>query len=483
MKVLFLSSEVAPWSKSGGLGDVARALPVAMADLGHDVRVLTPAYGSVSRDGLRPEGSPLRLRLPRGEWEFQFLSTREQPNFCTTFVDQPELFARHGIYGERHHDYSDNPLRFAAYAMASLTFAQQLEFIPDIVHLNDWQTGLAAVALKRAYRRAFPKTRSVFTIHNLAYQGNFPRAEMETLGLPWTLFGVDGVEFHGQLSFMKAGLQFADAITTVSPSYAREIQTREGGMGFEGVLHQRVASLHGILNGVDTREWNPATDALLPAQYTASDLAGRATCRTTLLERSQLDPPAPGMPIFGIVGRMVEQKGVDLMQGALPSLLEHGARAVVLGTGSHPFEESWQQLVKRFPRALAVTLGFDNGLAHLIEAGSDFFVMPSRFEPCGLNQMYSLLYGAVPVVRSIGGLADTVSDATNVGGTGIVFREATVEGLRRGLQRAVALFGEPEHYARVRMNGMTRDLSWTVAAGRYEALYRSLLLPAQGTLR
>ncbi len=479
MRVLFLSSEVAPFSKTGGLGDVAGALPAALASLGHEVRVVSPLYGSVPREGLHPEKTSFVLTFPYGSREARFQSTTPRDGLTFSFLEQPDFFGKSGLYGELGAEFPDNARRFAFFSVASLTYAQAIGFIPDVVHLNDWQTGLAALALVSGFQRtALGRARSVFTIHNLAYQGNYSWAEVEALGIPWSRYTAEGVEFYGKLSFMKAGLSYADAITTVSPTYAREIQTPEGGVGFDGVLRAKKEKLHGILNGVDVREWNPATDVLLPARYTTEDLSGRAKCKEALLGAFGLERPKPGKPLFGFVGRMVEQKGVDLLLGALPSLLEHGAAAVVLGTGESRFENAWRGLSHRFPKRLGGRIGFDNALAHLIEAGSDFFVMPSRFEPCGLNQMYSSLYGSVPIVREVGGLGDTVTDEQRPGGTGIVFQEPSVEALRVALHRAQALFQDPERYARVRRSGMVKDFSWEGAARKYDALYRSLLPPA-----
>jgi starch synthase len=468
MRILFLSSEVAPFSKTGGLGDVAGALPSALAALGHEVVVVTPLYGDISRAGLTEEPHRLSLTFPFGGVSARFFARASEAGLTHVFVDVPQYFQRAGLYG-----HPDDARRFAAFTMAGLSYAQARGFVPDVVHGNDWPVGLAALALKRGYgHTALGRARTVFTIHNLAYQGNFPRGEMEALGLPWSLYTVDGVEFYDQLSFMKAALKTFDVLTTVSPSYAQEVQTREGGHGLDGVLRARAADVHGILNGVDVREWNPATDVLLPARFTSLDLSGKAQCRVALLEAYGLEPPAAGQPVFGVVGRMVEQKGVDLLLEALPRLLEQGARAVVLGSGEPRFEQRWRHLAERFPYRLGVRVGFDNGLAHLIEAGSDFFLMPSRFEPCGLNQMYSLLYGSVPVVREVGGLRDTVVDVAGGEGTGIVFSELAAEGLSRALFRAVELFRRPDEYLKVQRRGMVQDFSWARSARQYVQLYR-----------
>ncbi|MEW6432855.1 MAG: glycogen synthase GlgA [Myxococcota bacterium] len=469
MRVLFLASEVAPFSKTGGLGDVAGALPAALAALGHEVLVVTPLYQGVARDGLADEAGPLSLEFPFGGVSVRYRALASGERLTHVFVDVPQFFDRPALYG-----YPDDARRFAAYTMASLSFAQARGFVPDVVHGNDWPVGLAALALQLGYAHTpIGRARTVFTIHNLAYQGNFPKGELEALGLPWSLYTVDGVEFYDQLSFMKAALRTFDVLTTVSPSYAQEIQTPLGGHGLDGVLRARAKDLHGIVNGVELREWNPATDVLLPARFTGADLTGKAVCRAALLEAYGLDAPPPGQPVFGVVGRMVEQKGVDLLQAVLPRVLEQGARAVVLGRGEATFEARWRELATRFPKRLGVRVGFDNALAHLIEAGSDFFLMPSRFEPCGLNQMYSLLYGSVPVVREVGGLKDTVVDVTRPGGTGIVFPEATSDGLARAVLRAVELFRRPDEYRQVQRRGMAQDFSWERSARAYEALYRA----------
>ena len=465
MRILFISSEVAPFSKTGGLGDVAGALPRALARRGHDVRVVTPLYESVKRDGLKPFGEPVRLTFPFGAVEVR--SQRHESEVETVFVEQQSAFGRKGIYG---HD--DDSRRFTVLSLAALAFEQRDGFRPDVVQGNDWQTGPALLALRLGYgATTLGRPKRVMTIHNLAYQGTFAKSEMDALGIPWSMFNVDGVEFFDHLSFMKAGLTSADLITTVSPSYAREIQTPAFGNGLDGLLRSRTSRLHGILNGVDTREWNPATDVLLPETFTAADPGPRLKCRDELLAQMGVTAPAPGLPLFGVISRMTGQKGVDLLHAVLPRVLERGASAVVLGSGEPAIEAQWRAMERRFPNRLSVRIGFDESLAHRIEAGTDFFLMPSRFEPCGLNQMYSLLYGSVPVVHAVGGLKDTVIDASQPHGNGIVFNRPTPESFFEAMVRAVELFRDRERYRAVQKAGMVLDFGWEHAAAAYETLF------------
>jgi starch synthase len=465
MRILFISSEVAPFSKTGGLGDVAGALPRALGLRGHQVRVVTPLYKKVSRAGLQLFGAPLTLEFPFGAVEVR--SYRATGDAETVFVDAPAAFDRDQLYG-----YGDDARRFAVLSMAALSFAQRDGFVPDVVHGNDWQSALALLALKTGYAHTpLGRARRVFTIHNLAYQGVFPRSELDALGIPWSLFNLEGVEFYDQLSFMKTAIVSADVLTTVSPSYAREIQTPAFGVGLDGLLRFKRDRLFGILNGIDTAEWNPATDVFLPKTYTATDLAGRAECRRELIASCRIDAPVAGMPLFGVIGRMVAQKGAELMQAALPKLLEQGASAIVLGSGEPALEAGWKALEAKYPRRLALRLGFDESLAHRIEAGSDFFLMPSRFEPCGLNQMYSLRYGAVPVVHAVGGLKDTVFDLSRPDGNGVVFEQPTADALFHALVRAVELFRDRPAWLAVQQRGMRGEFGWTQAAAQYEQLY------------
>ncbi len=482
MKVLFLSSEVHPFSKTGGLADVAGALPAALAALGHDVKVVTPRYADVQDARLTPTGHTLRLRFPFGEVGGPLLSVRLSERHEVLFLDCPALYGRKGLYGDAGGEFTDNHRRFAYLCAGALQAAQRLGFAPDVVHLNDWQTGLAAVALQTGFRQgALGGARTVFTVHNLAYQGHFPKRVMDELGLPWELFRADGgLEFYDGVNLLKAGLVFSDALTTVSPTYAQEIQTPEQGYGLDGLLRGRAGALHGIVNGIDVREWDPRTDAHLPARYGAEDLSGKAVCKRALLARFGLPEAGSERPLFATITRLAHQKGVDLLLAGLPGLLATGARFVALGSGDPRYEAALGELAQAYPRQVGVFLGFDVALSHLVEAGADFFLMPSRYEPCGLNQMYSQAYGTVPIVRATGGLVDTVDAGPE--GTGIRFTDFEPAALHAAVQEALALWDEPARLQRFRARGMARDFSWAASARQYEALYRRVVLagPADG---
>ncbi len=475
MKILFVSSEVEPFSKTGGLADVSHALPAALAARGCSLTVVTPQYSSVKAQGLEKLGD-IRLRFPYGDESAVLRGTRWTNRHRVVFLDHPGFYARDGIYqGEKV--YPDNHRRFGFLSVGALAAAQALQFHPDIVHLNDWQTALAALALSRGYRGTpLGRARSVLTIHNLAYQGVFPKLAMDELGIPWDLFTPDGVEFYDQLNFLKGGVLFSDSLTTVSKKYAQEIQTPELGFGLDGILRGRRADLHGILNGVDYSEWNPESDPLIPCRYGVSDLSSKARCKQELLRHFELVlAQGADIPLFGMVSRLVSQKGLDLLLEGLPWMLESDFQLVVLGTGDARFEQGLLQLRDRWPRKIGVKIGFDRRLAHLMEAGSDFFLMPSRYEPCGLNQMYSLRYGTVPIVRATGGLDDTVQDISSENGTGIKFGPYSPQALAASIHRALELYADPKRLEAVRLRGMKQDHSWAVSAEQYEALYRSLL--------
>jgi starch synthase len=473
MKILFIASEVAPFSKTGGLGDVAGALPAAFAALGHDVKVVTPRYADIRDARLAPTGHSLLLRFPFGEEGGPILSVRLSERHEVLFLENTRFFGRAGIYGDSFGEFGDNHRRFAYLSVGALQAAQRLGFIPDIIHSNDWQTGLVGVALRRGFEATpMGRARGVFTIHNLAYQGQFGKDIMGELGLPWDLFTSEGgLEFHDTVNFLKGGLTFADAVTTVSPTYAREIQTPELGANMDGLLRRLHGRLSGILNGIDAEEWNPATDPLLPARYRLGDMAGKAESKRHLLERAGL-PPGDA-PLFGIVTRLAYQKGIDLLLDVLPTALQADIRFVAVGSGEGHYEDGLRALQARFPQQVSVYLGFDKPLSHLVEAGADFFLMPSRYEPCGLNQMYSLRYGTVPIVRATGGLVDTVDGGLE--GNGILFEAFHPVALLGAMRRALALYADRPRLEAFRRRGMERDFSWAVSARRYEHLFHSLL--------
>jgi len=475
MKILFASSEVEPFSKTGGLADVSHALPAELASRGHSLMVVTPQYAAVDASKLKKLGD-IRLRFPYGEERAVLRGTDWSVRHRVVFLDHPGFYRRKGIYQEGT-EYPDNHRRFAFLAIGALSAAQVLEFDPDIVHLNDWQTALAAVALARGYRgTSLGRAKSVLTIHNLAYQGIFPKVAMDELGLPWELFTPEGVEFYDRLNFLKAGIVFSDALTTVSKKYAREIQTPELGFGLDAILSLRSADLHGILNGVNYREWDPKSDPVIPQHFSATDLSGKERSKQELLRRFGLESPPESarVPVFGMVSRLVAQKGVDLVVQALPWMLESDLYFVALGTGEPGYEQALRQLQKRWPAKVAVKVEFQRALSHLVEAGSDFFLMPSRYEPCGLNQMYSLRYGTVPIVRATGGLDDTVMDVAAANGNGIKFGPYSASALAAALHRALELYAHPARLDAVRRQGMKANHSWAASAEQYEALYRSL---------
>jgi starch synthase len=474
VRILFLASEVAPFSKTGGLGDVAKALPAALARAGHEVRVVTPLYASVKGE-LTPTDITLRLRFPFGEERARLAVALPGPRHEVWFIDHPGYYRRPGLYGTAW----DEHRRFGFFSVAALQAAQVMGFLPDIIHLNDWQCGLAAVALQGRFAgTALGAARSVFTIHNLAYQGNFPKSVMADLGLPWALFHASGLEFYDTVNFMKAGITSADALTTVSPRYAQEIQTTEFGCMLEGVIRARADRLTGILNGIDDEEWDPASDALLPARYDATDFSGKAVCKAELRRRFGFPEPhvLSMRPLFTLVSRLTAQKGVDLTLAALPYMLERADfEAVLLGSGEEAYENGLRALQARFPGRVGVFIGFDNTLSHQVEAAGDFFLMPSRYEPCGLNQMYSLRYGTVPIVRATGGLDDSVRDAALADGDGFKFEHFQPDAFAWAMGRALQAWHSPEVLDGLRQRGMALDFSWRRSAARYEALYASLL--------
>ncbi len=473
MRILFVASEVHPFAKTGGLADVAAALPAALRKLGHDVITLMPLYGAIDRDrhGLRPvdklTNTALTFGPNHGGWTgWAHDATR------TILVEAPDLYERGYLYGHEE----DEPIRWAALSHVALQLPGILGWQPHIIHCNDWQTGLLPVLIEG--RRVDPflgKTRTVMTIHNLGYQGHFGSLYAGRLGL-------EGVEHRihqdhladGYIGFLEAGLLAADAITTVSPTYATEIQTPEGGAGLDWLLRQRSDAVFGILNGIDDSEWDPETDDLIAANYSIDDMSGKAVNREVLLARLGLDE-TPGPPVIGIITRLAYQKGIEIMEAPLRHFLHTwDVRVAVLGAGEQRYEAMFHKLADDFPDRVGFHNGYDNELAHLIEAGSDVFLMPSLYEPCGLNQMYSLAYGTVPIVRRVGGLADTVVDASEPDGTGFLFEEFSEHALGTALGRALDLHTKHAQWRELVGRGMAQRFSWADRAEDYASLYRTL---------
>lgn len=479
MRVLFVTPECAPWVKTGGLGDVSGALPPALAALGHDVRVLIPAYSAFA--SLPGRRSVLHLTAREGWPAARIDSVAQSSGVTLLLLDCPELFVHPGgPYADAGGaDHAQNARRFGFLARVAAWLASAdtpwPAWQPDVLHGHDWTCGLAPFYLYLARLRGQATAASVTTVHNLAFQGRFWMADADMLGIAPAWRGIDGVEFWGDLSMLKAGLQFSDAITTVSPTYAREIQTEALGVGLHGVLRARADRLVGILNGVDTRVWNPRTDAYLAQRYDARDMRGKAACKAALQRECGLRED-PAALLFGLVGRLTEQKGIDLVVQALPWLLAQGAQLAVLGQGEPVLQEALRAAAAAHPRQVSALIGFDEARAHRTEAGADVFLMPSRYEPCGLNQMYSQLYGTPPLVHATGGLADSVVDldAGADAATGIVIPEATPGALLQGLRRAQDAFADPSLWRAVQRNGMRQRFGWEDSARQYDALYRRL---------
>jgi len=472
-----IASELAPFSKTGGLADVAAALPRALGRAGHDVTVVTPRYRGIGA----------------GQWVAEVSATVGGATFTAglfaeplgagaraLFVDCPPLFDRAGLYNAGQVDFADNPLRFAFLTIAALEWAASDGAPIDVVHAHDWQAGLAGAYLRQHFaRHALSQVPVVFTIHNLAYQGIADKSWLPRLGLGWDLFTVAGLEFWDRVSFLKAGVNLSDAVTTVSPTYAEEIQRPEYGVGFDGVMRARAGALTGILNGIDTEVWNPAADPLLPAPFTATALGGKARAKRAALEAFGLPVTDETLarPLVGIVSRLVDQKGFDLVAQVAESLVALGPGFVVLGSGDRRYEQLWQHLAAIRPHQVGVHIGFDEAKAHLVEGGADVFLMPSRYEPCGLNQMYSQRYGTVPVVRATGGLVDSVVpwDPLTRKGTGFLFADYTGAAMLAALAQALAVFGRPAEWKRLQQNGMKADFSWDRSARAYLTVYKGVI--------
>ncbi len=474
MHIAFVASEGVPYSKTGGLADIVGALPRALANLGHQVSVYLPRYRQTKLSD--PQTVVRSVTVPFDD-KYRFcsvLTTGNSSGVRFYFVDYPAYFDRDALYGTSAGDYPDNGERFAMFSRAVLEASKVLG-VPHVFHCHDWQSALLPVMLRTLYDEdpAFRDVATVFTIHNMGYQGLFPPDILPLLMLPWDLFTIAKMEFFGQVNFLKGALVFSDFVTTVSKKYSHEIQTTEYGFGLEGVLRARAATVSGILNGVDYEEWSPQTDKFAVARYSPQDLSGKRQCKQDLLRAFGIANPDLHLPIIGIVSRFAAQKGFDLITQIMDRLALEELIVVALGAGDKPYEEMFLRLNKQFPNRIAVKVAYDNALAHKIEAGADMFLMPSRYEPCGLNQIYSLKYGTVPIVRATGGLDDTIEpwDARTGKGTGFKFSEYSGEALLGTIKQALLAYRDQSSWQTLMRNGMSRDFSWGASAREYGKIY------------
>jgi starch synthase len=474
MKILFVSSEGLPYSKTGGLADVIEGLSRALVEAGHQVAVLLPRYRGNKVASVLFSGVTValgdQLRFP------SIAEPKSSGGVRYFFVDDPEYFDREDLYGDKNGDFPDNEERFAELSRMAIEFTKRV-WLPDVIHCHDWQSALVPLLLRKQHAND-PGVRSlpvVLTIHNLAYQGIFPRATLRKIGLPESLFTPDALEFYGNVNFLKGGLIFADYLTTVSKRYAQEIQTPEYGSGLDGVLRDRADRLVGILNGVDYSLWSPEADADLAEKYLARNLQGKKACKRDLLKAFKLPEENLERPLIGIVSRFVDQKGFDLIAEVCDDLMQEDLAIVALGSGQPAYEKFFQELAAKYPERAGAKIGYHNVLAHKIEGGADMFLMPSRYEPCGLNQIYSLRYGTVPIVRATGGLDDTVQnfDATTGQGTGFKFDKYNGQALLDCVREALGVYKDAALWQTLQANGMAKDFSWKTSAPAYVTLYEA----------
>jgi starch synthase len=474
MRILFVASEALPYVKTGGLADVIEALPKALVKLGHEVAVFLPRYRDVKSNSVVmpsmtiPQG--FRLRFPN------ITSGSILRGVRYFFLDDPYYFDRDSIYGDKTGDYPDNAERYTEFSRAAIELAKHI-WPPDVIHCHDWQTAMVPVLMRSSYGDD-PAVKDIpvfFTIHNMGYHGIFPREALERAGIPRVLFNPAALEFFGNVNFLKGGLVYADYLTTVSPKYAQEIQTPEYGFGLDGVVRSRADRLTGILNGVDYSVWSPDRDPLIPMKYSSKNLAGKRVCKEALLDEYQLHKDNLNRPVLGIVSRFADQKGFDLIAQIAVAILQEDILMAVLGTGDRKYEELFRALAADFPGRVGLKIGYDNKMAHLVEAGSDIFLMPSRYEPCGLNQIYSLRYGTVPVVRATGGLDDTIEnfDLQLGTGTGFKFQEYSGTALLDAILQALHQYSDDGVWKRIQLNGMAKDFSWNKSAAEYARLYEA----------
>jgi starch synthase len=476
MRILFAASEALPYAKTGGLADVIEALPRALVKLGHEVAVFLPCYRHIKTTSVAvpsltvPMGT--RLRFPA------IANGGVHRGVRYFFLDDSFYFDRDGIYGDRNREYPDNAERYTEFCRATIELAKHV-WMPDLIHCHDWQTAMIPVLLRSSYGDdpAVQDLPTVFTIHNMGYHGIFPREALDRVGLPAAIYHPGGVEFFGNINFLKGGLVYSDYLTTVSRKYAQEIQTSEFGFGLEGVVRTRSDRLTGILNGVDYSAWSPDRDTLLPAKYSSKSMSGKRICKQALIEELKLLSDNPNRPILGVVSRFADQKGFDLISQIARELMHEDLLLAVLGSGERRYEEMFRALATDFPGRIGAVIAYDNRMAHLIEAGCDIFLMPSRYEPCGLNQIYSLRYGTVPVVRATGGLDDTIEsfDLQHGTGTGFKFTEYSSGALLDSIRQALQYYSDDGIWNRIQLNGMAKDFSWNTSAAEYARLYEAVV--------
>lgn len=479
MKVLIAASEVVPFVKTGGLADVAGTLVNELKKAGVDADIILPFYKSIKQTandlGITPLKQeiavPLGVEIEKGRlWK-----GRTSEGADAYFIENDKFYDRNELYGTAEGDYPDNASRFIFYSRGVIEAIKALGLNADIIHCNDWQTGLIPVYLKTIYRNEFPEISTIMTVHNLGYQGIFPRLDMPLTGLGWEMFHIEALEFYGKLNLLKGGLLFADVITTVSKTYAKEIQTPEYGFGLENVLSKRSSDLYGIVNGIDYNEWQPWKDKLIPARYNKKNLSGKAECKKRLQMKCGLSDD--DSPLIGMVTRLSSQKGLDLVSEAAEGIVESGAQIIILGIGDKHFHKVLSDLQAKYSRSISVTTGFDNILAHKIYAGSDIFLMPSLYEPCGLGQLIALRYGTIPVARRTGGLNDTIAeyDFSAGSGTGFLFNKYSPDEMLGAIKRAVEAFKDKQLWEQIQGNAMSQDFSWHKSAKEYVNLYKKTL--------
>lgn len=480
LKILFASSEVTPLSKTGGLADVSSALPKAIKALGHDIRIVTPLYKN-TKDNLKSTKNivgkfsvPISNKQVTGAVE----ETKIEGNIPVYLIKKDSYFNRNEIYTTKNGDYKDNAERFIFFSKAILEILHHINFKPDIIHCNDWQTGLVPAFLKYTYAQQngfYDKVGTIFTIHNLGYQGLFWALDMHLTNLSWDVFTIDGIEYYGDISFLKAGIVYSDIITTVSKGYSKEIQTPEYGLGLDGILLKRREDVHGILNGADYDHWSPEKDPYIVAPYDRSNLVNKTKCKLDLLQEFGLKAKSTS-PIIGMISRLADQKGFDILSEAFDELMKMDIIFILLGTGDKKYQDIFTQIASKYPKKTGIRIDFDNSLAHKIEAGSDMYLMPSKYEPCGLNQIYSLRYGTIPIVRATGGLDDTITDIHENprNGNGFKFSEYSSKALLHTAKRATDYYSHKEAWAQLVWRAMSLEFSWEKSAKEYLKLYKQV---------